>query len=68
MTNPSCLFPAELKSAPDREICKICMDSLIDCVLLECGHMATCTACGKQMAECPICRRFVVRVVHVYRS
>ncbi|XP_043218842.1 E3 ubiquitin-protein ligase rififylin-like isoform X3 [Amphibalanus amphitrite] len=57
-----------LATASDRDICKICMDSLIDCVMLECGHMATCTACGKLMAECPICRKYVVRVVHVFRS
>ena len=35
----------------------------IDCVMLECGHMCTCTNCGKQMAECPICRQYVVRSV-----
>jgi hypothetical protein len=29
--------------------------------MLECGHMCTCTNCGKQMAECPICRQYVVR-------
>jgi hypothetical protein len=50
------------------ELCKVCMDAVIDCVLLDCGHMVTCTQCGKKMAECPICRQFVVRVVHVFRS
>lgn len=49
-------------------MCKICMDSPIDCVLLECGHMVTCTKCGKRMSECPICRQYVVRAVHVFRS
>lgn len=49
-------------------LCKICMDSPIDCVLLECGHMVTCTKCGKRMSECPICRQYVVRAVHVFRS
>ncbi|XP_046891350.1 E3 ubiquitin-protein ligase rififylin isoform X2 [Hypomesus transpacificus] len=49
-------------------LCKICMDSPIDCVLLECGHMVTCTKCGKRMNECPICRQYVVRAVHVFRS
>ena len=51
----------------DSELCKICMEHLIDCVLLECGHMVTCTQCGKQMAECPICRQYVVRVVRVFK-
>ncbi|XP_076002497.1 E3 ubiquitin-protein ligase rififylin [Genypterus blacodes] len=49
-------------------ICKICMDSPIDCVLLECGHMITCTKCGKRMNECPICRQYVIRAVHVFRA
>eukprot|EP00088_Acartia_fossae_P023230 TRINITY_DN2429_c0_g1_i5.p1 TRINITY_DN2429_c0_g1~~TRINITY_DN2429_c0_g1_i5.p1 ORF type:complete len:518 (-),score=73.41 TRINITY_DN2429_c0_g1_i5:375-1928(-) len=52
----------------DESICKICMDAVIDCVMLECGHMCTCTNCGKQMAECPICRQYVVRVVRTFKS
>ncbi|KAK1800344.1 hypothetical protein P4O66_005486, partial [Electrophorus voltai] len=40
----------------DENLCRICMDAVIDCVLLECGHMVTCTKCGKRMSECPICR------------
>ncbi|KAF7657112.1 hypothetical protein LDENG_00031920 [Lucifuga dentata] len=43
--------------AAEENLCKICMDSPIDCVLLECGHMITCTKCGKRMNECPICRQ-----------
>ncbi|KAE8294832.1 E3 ubiquitin-protein ligase rififylin [Larimichthys crocea] len=53
---------------PEENLCKICMDSPIDCVLLECGHMITCTKCGKRMSECPICRQYVIRAVHVFRS
>ncbi|XP_037664764.1 E3 ubiquitin-protein ligase rififylin isoform X3 [Choloepus didactylus] len=52
----------------EENLCKICMDSPIDCVLLECGHMVTCTKCGKRMNECPICRQYVIRAVHVFRS
>ncbi|XP_077063786.1 E3 ubiquitin-protein ligase rififylin isoform X1 [Siphateles boraxobius] len=55
-------------TAVEDSLCKICMDSPIDCVLLECGHMVTCTKCGKRMSECPICRQYVVRAVHVFRS
>lgn len=53
---------------PEDNLCKICMDCPIDCVLLECGHMITCTRCGKRMSECPVCRQYVVRAVHVFRS
>lgn len=59
--------PAE-PSGQEENMCKICMDSPIDCVLLECGHMVTCSKCGKRMNECPICRQYVVRAVHVFRS
>ncbi|XP_064022820.1 E3 ubiquitin-protein ligase rififylin [Pogoniulus pusillus] len=52
----------------EENLCKICMDAAIDCVLLECGHMVTCTKCGKRMSECPICRQYVIRAVHVFRS
>ena len=32
----------------DEDLCKICMDNQVDCVMLECGHMCTCIGCGKQ--------------------
>ncbi|XP_065663214.1 E3 ubiquitin-protein ligase RNF34 isoform X2 [Hydra vulgaris] len=51
----------------ERDLCKICMDHTIDCVLLDCGHLVSCTKCGKRLAECPICRALVVRVVHIFR-
>lgn len=50
------------------ELCKICMDRVVDCVLLECGHMVSCVKCGKKLAECPICRQNIVRVIRVFRS
>lgn len=52
----------------EEELCKICMEGSVDCVILECGHMCTCTQCGKQLSECPICRQYVLRVVHVFRA
>ncbi|XP_013794199.1 E3 ubiquitin-protein ligase RNF34-like isoform X1 [Limulus polyphemus] len=58
----------DLEGVPDEDLCKICMEQPIDSVLLECGHMATCTVCGKQLNECPLCRQYVVRVVHVFRA
>lgn len=44
------------------------MDAPLDCVLLECGHIASCVNCGKQLAECPICRQYVVRVVRIFKA
>ncbi|XP_045617445.1 uncharacterized protein [Procambarus clarkii] len=58
----------DVETLPEELVCKICMDSIIDCVLLECGHMVACTQCGKQMSECPVCRQYVVRVVRTFRA
>lgn len=52
----------------DNDLCKICMDAPLDCVLLECGHVVTCYKCSDRLAECPICRKLVTRVVKTYRS
>ncbi|XP_076035078.1 uncharacterized protein LOC143021458 isoform X2 [Oratosquilla oratoria] len=57
-----------VETLPEELVCKICMDSAIDCVFLECGHMVACTPCGKQMAECPVCRQYVVRIVRTFRA
>ncbi|XP_077532101.1 E3 ubiquitin-protein ligase rififylin-like isoform X1 [Haemaphysalis longicornis] len=56
------------EGVPEEDMCKICMEEGVDCVILDCGHMCTCTNCGKQLSECPICRQYVVRVVHVFRA
>lgn len=52
----------------DETLCKVCLDAPIECVILECGHMACCINCGKQMSECPICRQYVVRVVRFFKA
>uniref|UniRef100_T1IJZ4 protein-ribulosamine 3-kinase n=1 Tax=Strigamia maritima TaxID=126957 RepID=T1IJZ4_STRMM len=57
-----------MQGIPEDNVCKICMDAPIDCVLLECGHMLSCTKCGQVLSECPICRQFIVRVVHTFRA
>nr|CAD7430746.1 unnamed protein product [Timema monikensis] len=58
----------ELEKLDMDELCKVCMDAPVECVMLECGHMATCTNCGKQLNECPICRQYVVRVVRIFKA
>ncbi|KAK7068995.1 hypothetical protein SK128_004022 [Halocaridina rubra] len=58
----------DVEGLPEELVCKICMDSVIDCVFLECGHMVACTQCGKQMSECPVCRQYVIRIVRTFRA
>jgi hypothetical protein len=43
--------------------CKICLAAPLNCVMLECGHLCACQTCAHQLADCPICRRGVSRVV-----
>ena len=69
---PHITLSLSLSSLPTPEaesafLCKVCMDAAVDCVLLECGHMLTCVKCGRQLAECPVCRQYVSRVVHAFR-
>ena len=59
---------ADMTAVRSDDLCKVCMDAIVDCILLECGHMVACTDCGKRLAECPVCRRYVSRVVHVFRA
>ncbi|XP_014477761.1 PREDICTED: E3 ubiquitin-protein ligase RNF34 isoform X1 [Dinoponera quadriceps] len=58
----------DVEGLSEEEICKICWDAPIECVILECGHMACCINCGKQMSECPICKQYVVRVVRFFKA
>ncbi|XP_022118623.2 E3 ubiquitin-protein ligase rififylin [Pieris rapae] len=59
---------AEVERLPLEECCKICWAAPLECVLLECGHIAACTDCAKRLPECPICRQYVVRAVRFFRS
>ncbi|XP_066157103.1 E3 ubiquitin-protein ligase rififylin-like [Euwallacea fornicatus] len=56
------------ENTPTEQLCKLCMDAPLDCVLLECGHVASCVNCGKQLAECPICRQYVIRAVRIFKA
>eukprot|EP00042_Codosiga_hollandica_P029448 m.163120 g.163120 ORF g.163120 m.163120 type:complete len:292 (-) comp53072_c0_seq4:818-1693(-) len=53
---------------PEDALCKICCQEQADCVFLECGHMVSCMQCAVKVKECPMCREFITRKVHVFRS
>ncbi|KAJ2725445.1 RING finger protein 34 [Coemansia sp. D1744] len=57
----------------EENTCKICLDAMSNCVFLNCGHMSTCLDCGNRILnsgrrECPICREYIAKVVHVFRA
>jgi len=57
-----------LEDIPEAEACKVCMDRVINCVLLPCGHMCVCKKCTVQLALCPMCRASVKDAPLVFRS
>jgi len=55
--------------------CKVCMERVIDCVFLNCGHLMTCTCCGEKLVSsshytvnCPICQKQISRVAKIYTT
>ncbi|KAF9134921.1 RING finger protein 34 [Mortierella sp. 14UC] len=59
-------------AADDEHLCKICYEASLNCVMLNCGHMSTCMDCGKKVMDgprvCPICREYVLKLLHVFRA
>jgi len=52
--------------------CAICMDKQRDCLLCPCHHLVTCNDCAKSLISrhdgCPICRKEITEIIHVYHS
>ncbi len=48
--------------------CRICSKKDIDCVLLECGHLISCSTCAIRFMECPSCHKPVVRIKSILRT
>jgi len=54
--------------AADLTQCSVCMDRSPEVVMVPCGHIYACEACGKQLQECALCRQPVTQVLRVYYS
>eukprot|EP00756_Hemistasia_phaeocysticola_P049665 Hpha_TRINITY_DN24200_c0_g1::TRINITY_DN24200_c0_g1_i1::g.36118::m.36118 len=54
------------ESAVDDLTCKVCFDSKVDCVLLNCGHACVCHACALHLRHCPFCQSRIVKRKKVY--
>ena len=52
--------------------CAICMDRQRDCLLCPCHHLVTCNDCAQSLISrrdgCPICRKDITEIIHVYHS
>ncbi|XP_075540711.1 E3 ubiquitin-protein ligase neur isoform X2 [Dermacentor variabilis] len=57
---------------PDTD-CRICFESSIESVLINCGHSLTCHDCGLKLLQsrdpqCPVCRQRIVNVIRIYKA
>eukprot|EP01103_Thecamoeba_quadrilineata_P007505 TRINITY_DN17372_c0_g1_i1.p1 TRINITY_DN17372_c0_g1~~TRINITY_DN17372_c0_g1_i1.p1 ORF type:complete len:292 (-),score=34.54 TRINITY_DN17372_c0_g1_i1:91-966(-) len=60
--------PSPKSDSKEDDLCKICYDNRINCVILECGHVSVCITCGRLLKECPICRQRINRLVIIYKA
>ncbi|KAL6080506.1 Apoptosis 2 inhibitor [Balamuthia mandrillaris] len=58
----------EPRSDEDSDMCKICYERPINCVFLECGHLMACMECGRKLKDCPLCRRYITRLVETFKG
>jgi len=61
---------SEEEEEDDSDLCKICMERPLDCVVLICGHLCMCCECAAQFSLCPICRQCYTKqhIVKVFKS
>jgi len=51
----------------NNQLCKICVDQSMDCVLVPCGHLCICMQCAIQVTQCPICRSQILNRQKIYK-
>lgn len=56
----------KLKEMQDADVCLVCCENQVNCVLLGCGHKVFCYRCAFQFQDCPVCRCKVDRIIRCY--
>ena len=56
------------KEEADENLCKVCWEAEINCVVLNCAHLAMCCTCAEQLDKCPICRADIVMRKRIFRA
>lgn len=59
---------AQKKEKQEEGLCSICFENELNCVLIPCWHICSCTECANKMPKCPICRRPIEKRQKVYKS
>ena len=50
------------------QLCRICYEMEMDALFYDCGHVAACVECARQVSACPVCRKGVRGVVRIWRT
>lgn len=53
-----------------RDICGICVENMVNTVVLPCGHQYYCYQCSQRerLQRCPICRKPITEIVQTFMS
>ena len=57
----------EVKKLLNQDKCRVCQKEKARTVLLPCGHLVVCEACGTSTSRCPVCRTKVASKINVFR-
>lgn len=49
-----------------KNVCVVCLDSVIEVTFLPCGHTSCCIKCSNALTKCPMCRNILRAVVRIY--
>jgi len=54
-SNPGELSLTENQPIENVDLCILCYDNAIDCVITPCGHQICCLQCSSNLKTCPVC-------------
>ncbi|OMJ24865.1 E3 ubiquitin-protein ligase cblA [Smittium culicis] len=63
---------SSINESIDSDLCKLCFDNVINCVLISCGHLCSCISCAEILLasknpECPYCRQRIEKIMHIFK-
>lgn len=58
--------PRQPADVQEKDLCKICYSSIIQVLVIPCGHLAFCLKCSPSLDKCPLCRQTIWNKVRAY--
>lgn len=60
--------PTPNADIPEADLCKVCLERAMNCILLPCAHIAICMSCSVALETCPICRKAIAEAKVFFKS